>query len=276
MVLLAAAFTVYALSTRHPRLWIFISFPVAYIWFMTQRPLQVPRWVYPLVPLRCGGRCVGARRRRSSRSLDGLAIATSAVVTRWPLRDGTRGCRRSCGNPCGPERCRSAAVHTANARAHRSVDRGNTPHRRPSCCSVRDGSDLSQTQVVTRRVPNLQTALDAGIEQLGGCDWVVVPEGSSAIRTLRQLGFLQRFEADSIVWRQSRPRLPGCTSSPDIPLTGTICGSDPSVLSVVRKATHPHFAPRGGLYPRNRSSGRSGGPGEILFQKRESLDLPAS
>jgi 4-amino-4-deoxy-L-arabinose transferase-like glycosyltransferase len=51
LVYLALGFAAYSLSTRRPEAWIFWSFPLLYIWFMTVRPSQFPRWVYPLLPL---------------------------------------------------------------------------------------------------------------------------------------------------------------------------------------------------------------------------------
>ena len=83
--------------------------------------------------------------------------------------------------------------------------------------------DLSQTQVVPRRVPDLRATLDKGIEQLGGCDWVVVPEPVFGHPHLRQLGFLHRFDAD-----QSFGGNLGIDyevyAVPDLP-SGTICGN---------------------------------------------------
>jgi hypothetical protein len=56
--------------------------------------------------------------------------------------------------------------------------------------------ELGETHLTTRRVPNLQTALDGGVEQLGGCDWILIPEGLFGHSALRQLIFLHRFDAD--------------------------------------------------------------------------------
>ena len=50
LLFLAAAFAVHGLSTRRVEMWVFLSFPLLYISFMTGRPAQFPRWVYPLVP----------------------------------------------------------------------------------------------------------------------------------------------------------------------------------------------------------------------------------
>jgi hypothetical protein len=55
---------------------------------------------------------------------------------------------------------------------------------------------LTDTPVVARRVPNLGAVLDAGIEQLGGCNWVIVTEDHFEHPTLRPLGVLARFDAD--------------------------------------------------------------------------------
>ena len=194
LVLLAAALTVYALSTPHPKLWIFISFPVAYLWFMTQRPLQVPRWVYPLVPFVAvaGVSALAASvqpflavlaSRRTPWSRVGPFAATLAVVgVLWqPVWAGAVSFSRRINRP-----------------THELTEAWIQEHATPQTVVLlgQGWLDLSDTHLVTRRVPNLQTALDAGIEQLGGCDWVIVPEPLFGHPVLRQLGFLQRFEAD--------------------------------------------------------------------------------
>ena len=50
LLLLAGALAVWGLAGRKPAAWLLIAFPLCYLWFMPQRPSQLPRWVYPLVP----------------------------------------------------------------------------------------------------------------------------------------------------------------------------------------------------------------------------------
>jgi len=194
MVLLAAAFTVYALSTRRPGLWIFVSFPVAYIWFMTQRPLQVPRWVYPLVPFVAvagAAALVGAfqwlNARLTSRPMpwfgaSRVAAALFVVGVLWqPVWAGAVTFSRRISRP-----------------THDLAETWIREHADPGTVVLlgQGWLDLGETQLTTRRVPNLKVALDGGVEQLGGCDWIVIPEPLFDHPALRQLIFLQRFESD--------------------------------------------------------------------------------
>ncbi len=193
MVLLAAAFTVYALSTRQPKLWIFISFPLAYIWFMTQRPLQVPRWVYPLVPFVAVGGAAAL--------VAGLPrlVATLASRAEWPRLGRYAAVVAVAGILWQPM---WAGVVSFSRRltpqTHELTEAWIREHATSGTVVLlgRGWLDLSQTQIMTRRVPDLRDTLDKGIEQLGGCDWVVVPETVFGHPHLRQLGFLMRFNAD--------------------------------------------------------------------------------
>ncbi len=193
MVLLAAAFTVYALSTRRPKLWIFISFPLAYIWFMTQRPLQVPRWVYPLVPFVAVGGAAAL--------VAGLHRADAMLASRveWPRVGRYAAAVAVAGILWQPIWAGAVSFsRRLTPQTHELTEAWIQKHATPGTVVVlgQEWLDLSQTQIVTRRVPNLRATLDKGIEQLGGCDWVVVPEPVFGHRHLRQLEFLMRFEAD--------------------------------------------------------------------------------
>ena len=57
-------------------------------------------------------------------------------------------------------------------------------------------ADLTGANGTIRRVPNLAVVLDAGLEQLSGVDWVIVPEINFGHPTLKRLGFVQRFHAE--------------------------------------------------------------------------------
>jgi hypothetical protein len=46
----AVLFAIVTLATRRLSWWILVSFPLLYFGFMTSRPSQFPRWVYPLLP----------------------------------------------------------------------------------------------------------------------------------------------------------------------------------------------------------------------------------
>ena len=206
MVLLAAAFAIYALSTRQPKLWIFISFPLAYIWFMTQRPLQVPRWVYPLVPfVAVGG---GAALVAGLPQL----VATLASRAPWPRLGRYAAAVAVAGILWQPM---WAGVVSFSRRltpqTHELTEAWIREHATPGMVVLlgQGWLDLRQTQIVPRRVPDLRATLDKGIEQLGGCDWVVVPEPVFGHPHLRQLGFLPALRRRPVIRRQSRRRLRG-------------------------------------------------------------------
>ena len=193
MMFLAVGFAAYALSAGNPRLWIFISFPLVYIWFMTQRPLQVPRWAYPLVPfvavagaaaLFAGLHAIQARmaiRPASwSRGLQAAFAVTVVGVLSQPVWAGTVSFSRRLSQP-----------------THVLAQAWIREHATPGTVALvgQGWLDLTQTPVVAQRVPNLGAVLDGGIEQLGGCNWIIVTEGLFEHPTLRPLGVLASFEA---------------------------------------------------------------------------------
>jgi hypothetical protein len=193
LVLLAAALAIYALSTRQPKLWIFFSFPLAYIWFMTQRPLQVPRWVYPLVPFVAVGGAAAL--------VAGLPhlVATLAPRAPWPRLGRLAAAVAVAGVLWQPLWAGAVSFsRRLTPQTHELTEAWIREHATPGMVVLlgQGWLDLSQTQIVPRRVPNLRATLDKGIEQLGGCDWVVVPEPVFGHPLLRQLGFLRRFDAD--------------------------------------------------------------------------------
>ena len=196
MVLLATAFTVYGLATRKPALWIFVSFPIMYMWFMTHRDLQVARWVFPLVPfvavagaaalVACLTRLHVLLRSMSTPHVNAavarMTVALMIFAVLWqPMWMGAVSLSRRVTRP-----------------THELTEQWIQEHATSETVVLleRGWLDLSQTRVDTRRVADLRAALDGGLDQLGGCDWVVVPEPVFGHQALRQFGFLQRFYAD--------------------------------------------------------------------------------
>jgi hypothetical protein len=193
IVILAGGFTVYALAERDPKLWILISFPVLYLWFMTQRPSQFPRWVYPLLPyialaasagLAMVIRFVGARfesRADTSRRWAEAAAAVICLIALWqPLWTGAISLSRRLQPPTH-QLAESWIRQSAPAGSHVLLGRG--------------WLDVDGAPFVARRVPDLRTTLDGGVEQLAGCQWVVVPEPLFGHPTLKQLSLAERFHA---------------------------------------------------------------------------------
>ncbi len=195
IVFLAGAFTAYALSTRDPRLWIVVSFPLLYIWFMTGRPSQFARWVYPMLPYvsvagaaalvtltRVLHAALAARLHPRRRLADLVAAAAMLVVLWPPVWSGAVSFSRRVMAP-------THALAEAWIRQHAPQD--------STVLLGRDWLDVRGAPFTARRVANLRTTLDAGVEQVAGCNWVVVPEPVFGHPTLRHLVLAERFLARS-------------------------------------------------------------------------------
>jgi hypothetical protein len=189
--LLAGAFAVYALATRDKTRWIFVSFPLLYLWFMTQRPAQFPRWVFPLVPfvtiagvvalrglLSLIANVAAARPRPVLRAAFAAALVVAVGQPAW---SGIVGFSRRMRPP-----------------THVLAEQWLESHAPPGSVVASDLHflDFRQSKLTVRRL-DFETMMPAGaIEQLSGADWLVVPEPYFGNPMLRRLGFVQRFHAD--------------------------------------------------------------------------------
>jgi len=208
MLVLAAAYTVHALASQDRRLWILLSFPIIYMWFMTGRPRQLPRWVLPLLPFVAVAACAAldavVRYVRSlgtatSKSGPHVRLAVSAVLIVAVL-----------AQPAW-----SAVVLTSRrlmplttTLAERWID----AHIPAGDVVLLEEDWLSLTSKhVVRRVPNLEQVLDRGIEQLQDYDWVVVPGRLFDNPTVRRLGLAQRFNGSQGFGGRRGPTLAICT-----------------------------------------------------------------
>jgi hypothetical protein len=193
MLLLAAAFAVYALCTRKIPLWIFLSFPLLYLWFMTKRPAQFLRWVYPLLPFvavasasALSAVVTSVRARAAGRSRHVAIAARVAIpvflcaVLAQPVWNGAVSFSRRVTSP-----------------THRLVEAWLEEHVPPGNVVILGVHwlDLSGNRFIIRRV-ELDTLFHGEIEGLAGSNWVVVPEPYFGNPMLRRLGFVQRFHAD--------------------------------------------------------------------------------
>lgn len=195
MLWLAGTFTIYALCTRKVPLWIFVSFPLLYLWFMTQRPAQFPRWVFPLVPfvaiagaaalsaiVRYAAAITARAGRRRARVLSRAAIAILiGVFLAQPAWNGIVSFSRRVTPP-----------------THAIVEQWLDAHASPGSVVASDLHflDFSKSKLTVRRL-DFETVMPAGdITQLAGADWLVVPEPYFGNPMLRRLGFVQRFHAD--------------------------------------------------------------------------------
>jgi 4-amino-4-deoxy-L-arabinose transferase-like glycosyltransferase len=191
LLVMGAGFAVYGLCSRNVRHLVFLSFPLLYIWFMTGRPSQFPRWVFPMVPfVAAAGAGVAAMVLRFSLSLRDRAagrLAMRAAVTAlvvaalWPpVAAGTVSFSRRLTPP-----------------THAMVEAWLRQHVPPGSTVVIEQHwlALGDEPFIVRRVPDLRALLDNGIEPLAGADWLVVAEPQFGHPALKRLGLVQRFHA---------------------------------------------------------------------------------
>jgi 4-amino-4-deoxy-L-arabinose transferase-like glycosyltransferase len=194
LLLLAGAFAVHALATRTLDGWMLVSFPLLYVWFMTQRPAQFPRWVFPVVPfvaiagmsaLVAAVQTTGAfarSRPRGIRTPAYLVAAALVIVSLWPpLRAGAVTFSKRV----------TPMTHAATiAWMSRNLPPGS------AVLAERHWLDLRGLPLEVHRVDDLRLSLDEGIQGLAAYDYVVVPEIHFGHPTLRRLGFMHRVHAE--------------------------------------------------------------------------------
>lgn len=193
LLVLAAAFTVYTLATRRLDFWIAVSFPILYLAFMTGRPSQFPRWVYPMLPFvaimsaaavtMIGERLLvwmGARSvsPRAAHPVVGLLVAG---VLAQPMWSGAVSLSRRLTVP-------------PYARAEERIRELAKPD--DVVLLEKGWLDLSSSGLTIQRVEDLRKILDGGMDQFSGASWVVVPKTHFGHPMLKQLGFYERIHAD--------------------------------------------------------------------------------
>jgi len=193
----AACFTVYALAMPRTQTLIFLAFPVLYMWFMTHRPSQFARWVFPLMPFAaiagCGAlmamleRLMPSTRQpvegatRAQRALPQIAFTiVMLVAAAQPLIGAATDFSRRLATPTHTLAEQWLAAHV----------------RRGQPVLTEEGwLDLGGLPSQVRRVPDLRALLNGGVAACDGAFWVVVPETDFGHPTLARLAFVQRFHA---------------------------------------------------------------------------------
>lgn len=59
LLLVGGAAIAFHLAAGNARWWVFSIYPLTYVWFVAQRPSQLPRWVYPAAPFAAVAACAG-------------------------------------------------------------------------------------------------------------------------------------------------------------------------------------------------------------------------
>jgi 4-amino-4-deoxy-L-arabinose transferase-like glycosyltransferase len=192
LLVLAAGFAVYSLAAWRVRYLLVLAFPLLYVWFMTQRPAQFPRWVYPLVPFAAVagaaaltaactwlGSLAQARQTRGARHALRAAAAILCAIVLWPpVHAGTIALSRRL---VPPTHVVTVEWIAANVPAGSRM------------LLEQHWLDLEGLPLDVTRVQDLAAVLNEDIEALAPYEWVVVPEIHMTHPALRRLGFVKRF-----------------------------------------------------------------------------------
>jgi 4-amino-4-deoxy-L-arabinose transferase-like glycosyltransferase len=193
LLVLASGYAAWGLATRRALPLILVAFPLSYTCFMTQRPAQFPRWVYPLAPFVAvaGATALWAIFDRVRQWLSGTTCAprspwlmTAALLTLalvQPLWAGAVLLSRQFTTP-------TYGLVESWLREHAAAgDRVLLPE---------GWLDLKGTALHVNRVPRLGAVLNGGIYPLCYNNWVVVPEPYMRPRSLEHLRPAETFLAD--------------------------------------------------------------------------------
>jgi hypothetical protein len=194
LLVLAAGYGIWGLGTARTAPLVLLAFPLPYIWFMTQRPVQFPRWVYPLVPF--------------------VAVAGAAAL--WAVVDRVRGWSFESGRGLvRPLPFLTAALVVAalmqplwrgavllsrlmTTPTHGLVEAWLRDHAADGDRVLLEEGwlDLEGTGLRLNRVPRLAAVLNGEIYPLYYNDWVVVPERDMRRRKLERLRLAANFRPD--------------------------------------------------------------------------------
>ena len=177
----------------------FLGVSLLYISFMTGRPSQFPRWVYPLVPfvavagasglvavtgfLRARAAAQPSRSRRIL--LASVSAALVAIVLVPPAWHGALAFTQRLTRP-----------------THALVEAWLRDNTSPGDVVLLEVHWLKVEESAFRvkRVAELPVVLQGGLYRLLANNWVVVPEPYFGNAGLRRLSFVRRFHADQSAW----------------------------------------------------------------------------
>jgi branched-subunit amino acid transport protein len=191
LLVLASGYAAWSLATRHVLPLILVAFPLSYTFFMTQRPAQFPRWVYPLAPFVSVAGATAlwivfdrVQQHRLSRGVWAPRLMTSVVLALALAQPLWRGA--------------VLLSQQFSAPTYGLVEAWLRDHAAPGDRVLLDEGwlDLRGTALRVNRVPSLMPVLDGGTYPLSYNDWVVVPEPEMRLPSLRRLRRAETFFAD--------------------------------------------------------------------------------
>lgn len=193
LLVIAVLYVAVGLATPNRTVWLLVSFPAAYVWFMTAQPAQFARWVYPLTPCVAVAAASGVawlagaagawlergwpQRRRLKRAIVALVVAA-------PLAPLVAGAATAIG-----WRFRAPTYALAEAWLRERAQ------KQDRVLSELGMLDFSGSDVRVVRVPDLAPVLGGGDYELQAYDWIVVPEDHFGDPQLARLNLAGDFTA---------------------------------------------------------------------------------
>jgi 4-amino-4-deoxy-L-arabinose transferase-like glycosyltransferase len=195
LLALAAGYGIWGLGTARAAPLVLLAFPLPYLWFMTQKPLQFRRWVYPVAPIVAVAGAVAlfavvdevrrwlslGSRRGLQQSAHWLTAALVLAALMQPLWGGAVAMSQFMAPSTHDLVEEWLREHTAKG-DHVLVEK--------------DWLDLKGTMVRLNRVPRLRTVLRGGTYPLYYNQWVVVPKPDMNRPELERLRLAASFPAE--------------------------------------------------------------------------------
>ena len=192
MLLLGAAAIAYHLAAGRAPWWVFSIYPLTYVWFVAQRPSQLPRWVYPAAPFAAVAACaalvalidwVASRAEATSRPVPRTRLATALVLLFFaPVLWATS---------MNLSRQLSPPTYTL---AERWIADNAAPGDRILLHT--NWLELDRRVFTLNRQRALEEVLDGGRYELAANDWIVVHEALLQHEGLARLRLAERVSVD--------------------------------------------------------------------------------
>ena len=203
LLILGAATVAYHLAAGSWRWWLFAVYPLVYIGFVSGRPSQLPRWVYPAAPFAAIAAAaglvavtayLGRRADVAARPAPRFAWAAGPIVALMLVspvvwRTATELDRRFA----------TPTYRIAEEWLENNTSVGDR------LLIQRRWLDLDRRRFDLNRVPSLQKWLDGGLHALGAHDWIVVQETLLRHPILEELTRVEYITIDAFVGGNQGP-----------------------------------------------------------------------